>query len=170
MTSNLAEDYRKRLVTAHASFMGLRPQVESGEPWPLSDNFGTEPEASWGPRETLAHVEEMLPFWLGEVERVLETAGTDQPVAFGRVATDEIRLAIIERDRTLPLRELFARIDAAVERIALRLGELDETDLAAPGAHPRLGPMTAGQILDRFVCSHLEEHAAQLRESLAPQP
>jgi hypothetical protein len=167
MSSKIAMGYRNRLTTAHSALTALRPEVAGGEPWALSDNFGTEPEASWGPRETLAHVQEMLPFWIGEIERVVDggTAGGEAP--FGRVATDGIRLAIIERDRTLPLRELNARIDTAVARIATRLGELEDAELEARGEHPRLGPMTVAQILDRFVCGHLEEHAAQLREVLA---
>ena len=165
MTSKSALDLRDRLTVARSSLVGARPAVEGGEPWQLSDNFGTEPEATWGPRETLAHVQEMLPFWLGEIERVIDAAGGGA-TPFGRVATDEIRLAIIERDRTLPLRELFGRIDAGVDRIAQRLGELEDADLEARGEHPRLGPMTVAQILDRFVCGHLEEHAVQLRESL----
>jgi hypothetical protein len=161
-------DLRDRLTIARSSVLAVRPEVEAGEPWPLSDNFGTEPEATWGPRETLAHVQEMLPFWLGEIERVIDGAAGGA-ASFGRVATDEIRLAIIERDRTLPLRELFGRIESAVDRIALRLGELEDIELGARGEHPRLGPMTVAEILDRFVCGHIEEHAAQLRESLGEQ-
>ena len=56
----------------------------------------------------------MLPYWLGEVERIL--AGWPRPVPFGRVATDEVRIAIIGRDRTVPLRELFDRVEADVSR------------------------------------------------------
>jgi hypothetical protein len=164
MTSTTGEELAERLRTAWTSFAALRPQVEAGDPWPLSDNFGTEPEASWGPRETLAHVEEMLPFWLGEIERILDGRPPDGSVSFGRVSTDEIRLAVIERDRTLPLRELFERSEESVARIARRLPELGEDDFGRRGEHPRLGPMTVGQIVDRFLCGHLEEHAAQLRE------
>ena len=166
MASRTAIELRNRLTTAWSSLAALRLDVEAGEPWPLSENFGTEPEASWGPRETLAHVQEMLPFWLGEIERVIDGHAADA-VPFGRVATDDIRLAIIERDRTLPIRELFGRIETGVDRIAHRLGELENVDMDARGDHPRLGPMTVGQIIDRFVSGHLEEHAAQLREILA---
>jgi hypothetical protein len=162
VTSNTAIELGDRLTTGWSSLAALRPDIEAGEPWPLSDNFGTEPEASWGPRETLAHVQEMLPFWLGEIERVISGQAGD-PVPFGRVATDDIRLAIIERDRTLPTRELFGRIETGVGRIAHRLGELEDAELDARGDHPRLGPMTVLQITDRFVCGHLEEHVAQLR-------
>ena len=49
--------------------------------------------------ELLAHVAEMLPYWLGEAERIL--AGGPDPVRFGRVAEDKLRVLTIERDRTL---------------------------------------------------------------------
>jgi hypothetical protein len=45
---------------------------------------------------------------------------------------------------------------------------LTAADLARRGLHPRRGEMTVGQILDEFVVRHLEEHASQLRDVLAP--
>jgi hypothetical protein len=149
-----------RLDAAAARVAALRPAVEAGVPWPLSDSFGTEPEASWGPPEVLAHVAEMLPFWLGEIERVLD--GRDGPVPFGRLATDQIRLLVLERDRSLPPRELFARIAVGTARVARRLPQLRPDDLARRGLHPGRGEMTVEDIADQFVVSHLEEHAAQL--------
>src|SRR4029079_8422601 len=58
-----------RLADARAAYARLRPRVIAGDPWPLAEDFGTGPEASWGPREVLAHVEEMLPYWLREPPR-----------------------------------------------------------------------------------------------------
>jgi hypothetical protein len=46
---------------------------------------------------------------------------------------------------------------------------LPETQWAARGEHPRLGEMTVAQIVERFIVSHLEEHADQL-EKLANEP
>jgi hypothetical protein len=149
-----------RLQAASARIAALQPAVEAGAPWPLSGNFGTEPEASWGPPETLAHVAEMLPFWLGEIERVID--GPAEPVPFGRVATDQVRLLVLERDRSLPPRELFARTAQGTVRLARRLRELTPREAARRGLHPRLGEMTVRDIADRFVVSHLEEHAQQL--------
>ncbi len=154
-----------RMRDAGAAFAELRPAVAAREPWPLAERFGTEPEASWGPPEVLAHVEEMLPFWLGELERIL--AGAPGPVPFGRVATDPVRAALIERDRTVPSRELLDRIDSDVARCVRRLAELTAADLARRGLHPRRGEMTVADLLDEFVVRHLEEHAAQLRDAVA---
>jgi hypothetical protein len=149
-----------RLRQAGREILDLRGAVEAGRPWPLSDVFGVEPEAAWGPPEVLAHVAEMLPFWLGEIARVLD--GADEPVPFGRVASDALRIGVIERDRSLPPGELFARIEAGVGRFADHLVGLDPADAERRGLHPRLGPMTVTQIAERFVVCHLEEHVAQL--------
>jgi hypothetical protein len=156
----------ERIAAARGAFHDLEPRVRSGEPWPLADDFGTGPEASWGPREVLSHVQEMLPFWLGEMERVVEGDGTE-PVPFGRIADDTLRLGIIERDRTLPLRVLFARIDAGLLAWAERLPTLTDAERARVGVHPRLGEMPAGTMLERFVIGHAEDHLAQLTGTLA---
>jgi hypothetical protein len=149
-----------RIERAAEAIASERERVEAGEPWPLSARFGTEPEASWGPRETLAHVAEMLPFWQGEIERIL--AGPIEPVRFGRLASDEVRIGVIERDRSLPLRELFGRIEADAGRLTRRLSELSLTETERTGVHPTLGVLTVRQAAERFVAGHLEEHVAQI--------
>ena len=156
----------ERIGAARSAYAELAPRVMAGEPWSLADDYGTGPEASWGPREVLAHVEEMLPFWLGEMERVIDAPGT-AAVPFGRTADDPVRIGILARDRTLPLRVLFGRIDAGLRDWEARLPTLSAADQARIGLHPRLGEMPAGGILERFVIGHAEDHVAQLNEILA---
>lgn len=161
-------DPSSRLAASRAAFAALRPRVEASAPWPLADDFGTGPEASWGPREVLAHTAEMLPYWLGEFERVVEAGrGSGDGRPFGRTAEDPLRLGVLERDRSLPFRELFDRIDAGIGRWGRRIASGSPGDDAAIGLHPRLGEMTAGEIRDRFVVAHLDDHAAQLEATLA---
>lgn len=155
-----------RLADTRAAYAALSDRVAAGEPWPLSTAFGTEPEASWGPREVLAHVAEMLPFWLGELERVVDGHG-GEAVSFGRVAEDVSRIGLIARDRSLPLRVLFARIDAGLSAWLDRLPTLTDADRAKVGQHPRLGEMSVAGIADRFVIGHAEEHVDQLGSILA---
>ena len=167
MTETTA-DPAARLAASRAGFSAIAPRIRAGDPWQLAERFGTEPEASWGPREVLAHTAEMLPFWLGEYERVIEAGGQSGHAApFGRTAADMLRIGILERDRTLPLRELFARIDAGIERWQRRVDAREPADDAAVGLHSRLGEMTAGEIRDRFVTTHLEEHLEQLEGILS---
>jgi len=157
-------DLADRLVAARREFVALRAAVESGRPWRLSDVFGVEPEAHWGPPEVLAHVAEMIPFWQGEMARILD--GISEPVPFGRVASDTLRIGVIERDRSLPPGELFERIDASAGRFAARLGSLTAAEAGRRGLHPTLGEMTVVQIAERFVVGHLEDHVRQLSGTL----
>ena len=116
----------------------------------------------------LAHTAEMLPYWLGELERVAEAGrSAADPQPFGRTAGDAMRLGILERDRGLPLRELFDRIDVGVGRWEARLPSLTAGEGSARGLHVRDGDVPATWIRDRFVIRHLEEHAVQLEEILA---
>ena len=154
-----------RLDAAIAAFVALEPPVVAAGPWPLAEVYGTEDEARWGPPEVLAHVEEMLPFWLGETERILDGSG-DAPVPFGRSAADPVRIGIIGRDRTVPLRELFARVRSDGARVSARMRTLGPAEAERTGLHPRLGVMTIAALLDRFVVTHVEEHVNQLREQL----
>ncbi len=157
-------DLVDRLRAAERELADLRSSVEAGAPWSLSESFGTAPEANWGPPEILAHLAEMLPFWLGEMERVLD--GPVEPVPFGRTAADQLRILSLERDRTLPLRELFDRIEAGVERYARRLPELSPQESLRRGLHSRLGELTVIQLVERFSVGHFEEHVRQLEASL----
>ncbi len=154
-----------RLRAAADGFRRMAPRVEAGRPWPLvAVDHDAGPESAWGPPEVLAHVAEMLSFWLGEVERILD--GSPEPVPFGRTVADRSRVLTIERDRTLPPRELLARIEAAVERYAGRLPELTPADLARRGLHSTRGEMTVAELLERFVVGHAEDHVDQLGASL----
>jgi hypothetical protein len=156
-----------RLQATRDAYAGLQSKVAAGEPWPLATAFGTEPEAAWGPRELLAHVAEMLPYWLGELERIVDGGPGDEPVPFGRVADDPVRIGFIGRDRTLPLRVLFARIDTGLRDWSERLPTLTDEDAGRLGRHPRLGDMPAAGVAERFVIGHAEEHVTQLQGILA---
>jgi DinB family protein len=155
------EDLLQRLNAAITGLESTRTAVDAGAPWPLAAVFDTSEEARWGPPEVLAHVAEMGRFWTGEIERIL--AGGPDPVPFGRVSTDTLRLGVIERDRSLPPRALYDRAIADLQLLARRWPELSEADRGRVGLHPRLGEMTVGTIADRFIVTHLAEHVEQLR-------
>jgi hypothetical protein len=163
-----AADAVARLEAVRGALAAIRPRIDSREPWPLAASFGTGPEASWGPREVLAHAAEMLPFWLGEFERIVDGGrGAEDPLPFGRTGEDILRVGVLERDRTLPLRELWGRIDTGIARWVDRVGSGSADEGASIGLHSRLGPMSADRARDRFVVEHLEEHLSQLEDILA---
>jgi hypothetical protein len=153
-----------RLAVSASRLTALGERLVAAGPWPLAERFDHSPEAAWGPRETLAHLEEMLPYWLGEAERILDAG--DAPAAIGREATNDVRLAIIERDRTLPLRELLARVQNGIDRWRRRWAELDEASRERSGNHVVRGPLTVSEIATRFAANHLDEHLEQLSAAL----
>ena len=154
-----------RLRAAGTALLGLRGALVAGEPWPLSDNYGTAPEASWGPREVLGHVNEMLPYWTDQLEGVLG-ANPATPAPFGRVAEDPSRLARIDADRQKPAGRLLDEIDEGLDRTASFVGALGPAELARVGLHPSRGALTVEASIDRFLASHLEDHVEQLRALL----
>ncbi len=155
----------RRLEAASNALIALEPRIRAGAPWPMAEVFGAEPEASWGPPELLAHVAEFLPYWLGEIERILE--GPPEPVPFGRVQTDSVRIALIGRERSLPLHELLSRIRAESDRVAGRVRELNDGEVERLGRHPTRGEMRVSDLPEPFLSGHLEGHVTQLREILA---
>jgi hypothetical protein len=160
----MTDDIANRLLEAHERLDALRPGVEAGAPWPASANFGHEPESSWNPPELLAHVAEMLTYWITQIDRILE--GYPEPVPFGRVATDEERIAAIGRERARPVGELFDQVASGAHAAAARLRDLPDDQLERRGTHPTLGEMTVSAVAERMFIRHLGEHAEQLRSIL----
>jgi hypothetical protein len=76
-----------------------------------------------------------------------------------------VRLAIIGRDRSLPIRELEARVRIGIERWRRRWAELDQDARRRRGTHVKRGQLTVEEVADRFVVGHLEEHLDQLAEA-----
>ena len=160
-----ANDVAERLLLARSRLDDLRGEVEARAPWPASENFGAEPESSWYPPELLAHVAEMVPYWMAQIERILE--GYPEPVPFGRVATDEERIAAIGRERVRPVGELFDQVASGAHAAAGRLRELPNDQLERRGTHPTLGEMTVSAVAERMFIRHLGEHEEQLRSIVA---
>ena len=160
----------RRLDAATAAMLAMQRRVEDVGPWPLAELYGTEAEAHWGPPELLAHVDEMLPYWLGHAERIIDGRGGLEgapPVPFGRTAEDPIRIGVIGRDREMPLRELFSRLGSEGARVAARMRTITADELGAVGTHQTRGPLTVDALFERFVVGHLEEHVRQLEDILA---
>jgi hypothetical protein len=150
----------ERLRVARDRLVRLRTKVEMSPPAPEDPARGRD----WVAREVLAHVVEMLPYWLGEIERVL--AGPVEPVPFGRLPSDLIRMLTVDRDRSLPVSELYIRLDNSLERVVRRLLELDDRQCARRGMHKTRGEMTVRQMADVMLAAHIEEHCDQMAEAL----
>jgi hypothetical protein len=156
------DDLAGRLRDAGTQLLDLRGRLVAGEPWPLSAAYGTEPEADWGPREVLAHVNEMLPYWAIQIRLIL-AGDPAEATPFGRVATDPERLGRIAADRELRVGDLLDRIAPSLANVEDALAGLTPEDLERRGLHSARGEITVGAAADRFLVTHVAEHVEQLR-------
>jgi hypothetical protein len=159
------DDHASRLRDAGGHLLDLRGPLGAGEPWPLSAAYGTEPEADWGPREVLAHVNEMLPYWATEL-RIIIAGDPSTATPFGRVSSDPERIGRIAADRALAVGDLLDRIAVGLGLAEDLLAGLTPADLERRGMHATQGELTVREAADRFIVGHLTEHVEQLQTIL----
>jgi hypothetical protein len=123
---------------------------------------GTGEQWEWG--QVWAHLAEFIPYWMTQAGHVLAASGgaDDPPVPFGRVKSNPERVAAIERDRAVPVDELWARLQGQVAALRAFLREMTPQQWAARGVHQTLGVVNMPHLVDEFLVGHLEQHAAQL--------
>jgi hypothetical protein len=162
-------DLATRLRSSGDDLLQLRDRLVAGEPWPLSDSYGTEPEATWGPRELLAHVEEMLTYWIDELRRV-RAGDAGAAVAFGRIASDPSRLRRIDDARQHDVGQQLDDIRTGLDDAVGFAEDLRDEERGRVGTHPTRGEITIEASIERFLVTHLEDHIAQLRDILDGNP
>jgi hypothetical protein len=155
-----------RIAASIGAIAAASERIAARPPLPPDARIGHDEDA-WGPREVLAHVGEAVPFWHGQIERALAADPAEGPAPVGRAPTDASRLALIERDRALPVAFLVARLERDGTALADRVGRLSSPDLSRRCRHPAWGDMTLAAMIERTLAGHLEGHVEQLEAILA---
>ncbi|HMJ80559.1 MAG TPA: hypothetical protein VK592_05905 [Candidatus Dormibacteraeota bacterium] len=124
----------------------------------------------WDAGQVWAHLAEFPAYWVGQFEAILAARadGATEPIPFGRPRTDPGRVGPIERDRHEAPALLHERVQADIDAFEAFLGRLRPVDWSVTGLHPTLGELALPAMVERFVVGHLEEHADQLDELMAP--
>ncbi len=122
----------------------------------------------WEAGQVWAHLAEFPGYWLAQINRVIAQP-THGAVPFGRVKTDSARIDAIEAERHTDPAALLERVRASLAEVGDAMRSWGPEHWRLRGAHPTLGEMTVEAMVDRFIVSHLEEHADQL-DSLVRQP
>ena len=115
----------------------------------------------WDQGQVWAHLAEFVPYWLAEARLVIDNP-SDQPVEFGRVKSDPVRIAAIETGRQLHPNEQWQVLQAQIEDLRDFINQVDEPQWGSLGIHQTRNTMSVADIVDEFLVGHLEEHADQL--------
>jgi hypothetical protein len=120
----------------------------------------------WEAGQVFAHLAEFPGFWTGQVRALIaaRVAGEPEPIPFGRTKADPGRLAAIETRRREDPLALLRDVDAGVAAATALCRTLTGEDWQTCGLHPTFGALSAATVVERFLVTHLEEHAAQLDE------
>ena len=133
----------------------------------------TDPDPPTGERwdhgQIWAHLGEFVPYWTEQAGLVADPSHPE-PVPFGRVKSDPVRVAAIERDRGRPAEELMARLSGHLVELRAFIAGLPAESWGRKGLHSTLGEMDMPGILQEFLVGHLESHAAQLDGLRVQQP
>jgi len=123
-------------------------------------------EEEWSVMQILCHLVEAVPYWLDEIELLLETPGKE----WGRGLQAEARLAAVSKDKVdhTSLSAVLNELEAVKTQVEKTLSKLDETTLAleAPSRNPRFGTKPLSFIVDHLLVEHTSKHYGQILRNL----
>jgi uncharacterized damage-inducible protein DinB len=116
-------------------------------------------ENEWTIMQNLAHTAEFMPYWAGEIEKLVAEPGRN----FGRTAQDERRLRGISEHEKDNLSKTKAALLVSYTRLDEVLESLKDSDLAMTGKHPKYGDKSLDWFIEEFVTGHLSGHVEQIK-------
>jgi uncharacterized damage-inducible protein DinB len=153
----------QRVARIQASVQRLVATVERAPAAPLERQ--PRPE-DWSITQVLAHVAEILPYWSSQAREVAARAPGDvRP--YGRTHEDPDRIAAVEQHAHDSRENSLARVRASLDEAVGMLRAIPAEGWSRTALHARRGEMSVEQIVDQFLIDHLEEHCAQLEQTLA---
>ena len=119
-------------------------------------------ENEWTIMQNLAHIVEFMPYWAGEIGKLVAEPGRN----FGRTQQDEGRLRGISEHEKDNLKKIKAALSGGYVRLDEMLGSLKDSDLDLVGKHVRYGEKTLDWFIEDFVTNHLSGHVKQIKRCL----
>ncbi|MGE7854365.1 DinB family protein [Bacillus paramycoides] len=124
-------------------------------------------EEEWSVMQILCHLIEAVPYWLDEIEQLLENPGKE----WGRGLQHEDRLAAVDKGKvdSTSLSDVLKKLEALKPQVEQTLNKLDEEKLAmeAPSRNPRFGTKPILFIVDHLLVEHTSKHLGQIERNLS---
>lgn len=118
-------------------------------------------EQEWSLMEVLAHVEEVVNYWIAELEQVISSPGS----AWGRGMDAPARLEAVRNapnrsfdDVKKGINKAKVYTDAAFDRI-----KEEDLNIVSPHRNPKFGIKPMRFLVDHFLVEHLEKHVTQVK-------
>jgi DinB superfamily len=116
----------------------------------------------WTAAELTGHVAEFPVTFSEQARRVSESPG----LQLGRSLDDPGRLAAVEKLAGAGPVEAAAAVRGGIRQAADSLRGISEAGWQAKGQHPRLGEISAREVVEHFILDHLREHLKQARAAV----
>ncbi|WP_026591522.1 DinB family protein [Bacillus sp. UNC437CL72CviS29] len=124
-------------------------------------------EEEWSIMQILCHLVEAVPYWLDEIELLLETPGKE----WGRGLQQEDRLEAVNKEKvdSTSVSDVLKQLEELKYRVEQTLGKLDEEKLSleAPSRNPRFGTKPISFIVDHLLVEHTSKHFGQIERNLS---
>jgi len=114
-------------------------------------------ENEWTIMQNLSHTVEFMPYWAGEIEKLVAVPGQN----FGRTMQDEGRMRAINEHGQDSLAQIKETLPGSYTRLEDALGRLKDSDLELTGRHVKFGEQSLGWFMEEFVTGHLSGHVEQ---------
>jgi len=121
-------------------------------------------EDRWSVLEVLCHVEEAIPYWLEEIDRLIRNPGAE----WGRGLQDERRLAAVAGAGSRSLGEVLAGIEQSKRQVQDVLGPLtaEQLERESPSRNPRFGIKPLVFVIEHLLVEHAAKHAGQIARNV----
>lgn len=123
-------------------------------------------EEEWSILQILSHVAEATPYWLNELERILEKPGSE----WGRGLQDPARLAAVENPEKLNVDQVIKDVAALKELVEKELGKVTDDRLSEENPHrnfAKFGNKPVSFLIEHFLVEHIEGHHGQIQRNLS---
>lgn len=123
-------------------------------------------EEEWSILQIVSHLNEAIPYWLDEVERVLAQPGSK----WGRGLQDADRLAAVANPDALNVAEEITTLKGLKLQVADRLGNVSEAQLQEENPHrnfEKFGNKPVSFMIGHFIEEHLTGHDGQVQRNLS---
>jgi hypothetical protein len=152
----IRESVRNSDARLHQLIDGPLAQID------VSKLYQSPAENEWTVMQNLAHVVEIMPYWAGEIEKLLAEPGCE----FGRTPDDVGRLQGISEHEMDSLSRIKAALPGSYAKLDGVLGRLKDSDLELTGKHVRYGEKPLHWLIEEFVTNHLSGHVEQIKRCI----